>query len=525
MTSAAPARDVAQQAGHRLARIWSAWALRRVARAPIQRMSLAVQYLLASLVVLLCALLILGVWVGNQIEAAVLSRTGAIAALYVGSAVAPFVQGIAREPRLYESELTGLDHLLSDTPLGERTVEFRVWSSEKTILYSADRSLIGQRLNPDTGYDEALAGGVTAELSDLPLAEHRDLRGWASQLLEVYAPVREDARGRVIGVIEFYQLPDELQDEIAAARQRSWAVVAAITLVTYLLLAGIVKRGSDTIARQQRTVQQQLSDQRQLAEDKARLYQEAQDALRVRGEFLSVASHELRTPVTALLAYTQLMRSRLKRGRLSRAEFGEVLDEVLKQSDRLARLGSQLLDTSRLEAGKLEIKREPTDVAKLVRATVETMTRERVIALEAPTELRAVVDPVRLEQLLGNLLDNALKFSSDDSPLEVKLDEARPGWLRLSVRDHGIGVPVEHRPRIFERFYQAHAGQHIAGVAGMGLGLYIGQQIVEMHGGQISAEFPASGGTCITVLLPTAEASDAHAGGGVPETQAARATV
>jgi signal transduction histidine kinase len=485
---------------------WFASALKKlVARARQRRMSLASQFLVANLAVLIAGMLFLGAWVGGEIEAAVLKRTGAIAALYVGSTVAPFVQRLAREPWLDEADLTALDHLLSDTPLTERIVEFRVWSVDEIILYSADRSLIGQHLSPDDGFDEALNGDVTAEMSDLQLAEHRDLRGRSQRLLEVYAPVREDVRGRVIGVIEFYQLPDELMDEVASARQRSWAVVAAITLATYLLLAGIVKRGSDTIARQQRAAQRQLSDLRQLADDNAQLYGEAQRAIRLRDDFLSVASHELKTPVTALLAFTQLMRSRLRRGKLPQSEFEDVLEEVQRQSNRLGRLGSRLLDTSRIDANELVLQREPTDVVELVCAAIRAQVGNHPVSLGAPEELIAVVDPVRLEQVVTNLLDNALKFSPNGGPIEVQLTAPEPGLLRLAVRDHGIGVPVEHRPHIFERFYQAHAGQHFSGAAGLGLGLYISQQIAEMHGGNITAEFPRGGGTRVIVTVPASD--------------------
>jgi signal transduction histidine kinase len=103
---------------------------------------------------------------------------------------------------------------------------------------------------------------------------------------------------------------------------------------------------------------------------------------------------------------------------------------------------------------------------------------------------------------VANLLENAIKFSPPGSPVEVELREAGPGEMRLSVRDHGVGVAAEHRPHIFERFYQAHPEQHTAGGVSLGLGLYICRRIVELHGGAIRAEFPADGGTRVLVRLP-----------------------
>jgi signal transduction histidine kinase len=112
-----------------------------------------------------------------------------------------------------------------------------------------------------------------------------------------------------------------------------------------------------------------------------------------------------------------------------------------------------------------------------------------------------MLDPLRIEQVLTNLLDNAIKYSPDGGQIHISLSREADN-VRLSVRDHGVGVPVEHRGHIFDRFYQAHAGGPLTSMAGMGLGLYISRQIVELHGGSIDAEFPDDGGTRLVVSLP-----------------------
>jgi signal transduction histidine kinase len=124
------------------------------------------------------------------------------------------------------------------------------------------------------------------------------------------------------------------------------------------------------------------------------------------------------------------------------------------------------------------------------------------LSLRAEPDLWGLVDPVYFEQVLTNLVDNAIKYSPDGGGIEVDLRHVDPRRVRLSVRDHGIGIPPEHRARIFDRFYQAHAGQHFAGVAGMGLGLYISRRIVELHGGTITLESPVDGGVLVAVTLP-----------------------
>jgi two-component system sensor histidine kinase KdpD len=118
----------------------------------------------------------------------------------------------------------------------------------------------------------------------------------------------------------------------------------------------------------------------------------------------------------------------------------------------------------------------------------------------------AMVDGLRLEQVVTNLVDNAIKYSPEGSPVEVSLDLATPETAEIAVRDHGGGIPTDRRAAIFQRYYRAHADTY---QSGLGLGLYISRQIVELHGGTISAEFPDDGGSRFVVrlplVLPTAE--------------------
>ena len=234
-----------------------------------------------------------------------------------------------------------------------------------------------------------------------------------------------------------------------------------------------------------------------------RARREIEDALRLRDEFLSIASHELKTPVTALQGQAQLVMRRFRRtGEMDPQRVAQALQAITGQAHKLSRLIAQLLDISRLEAGKFAIEPEPTDLADLVRqvvADVRRLAHERPVSLQAPSRLPMVVDPLRVEQVLTNLLNNALKYSREDSPIEVAVRACRDGWAELSVRDFGIGIPVDKRGRIFERFYQAHGDGHRSG---LGLGLYISRQIVSLHGGEIGAEFPPDGGTRFVVRLP-----------------------
>jgi PAS domain S-box-containing protein len=249
-----------------------------------------------------------------------------------------------------------------------------------------------------------------------------------------------------------------------------------------------------------------------LAVENAQLYAEAQtaihtaeEAVRAREEFLSVAAHELKTPVTSLRGFAQLTLRALQQDReLDRDRLHHALTVVNQQSDKLRRLVAQLLDVSRIQSGRLQLELEPVDLSSLVSDVAMSMQHQsqyHELRVNIPGEQPIRIDPLRLEQVLTNLLDNAIKYSPQGGAIDVDVSSPDPEHVRVSVRDRGPGIRSEHRAHIFERFYQAGAaGEH---AAGMGLGLYISREIVEMHGGSIEAEFPPDGGARFVITLPT----------------------
>ncbi|MBI4493700.1 MAG: PAS domain S-box protein [Chloroflexi bacterium] len=265
------------------------------------------------------------------------------------------------------------------------------------------------------------------------------------------------------------------------------------------------------------TVIRDITQRRRAEEERAQLIREqaaraeAEAALRTRDEFLSVAAHELKTPVTSLRGFAQLVLRQLdKAGAIDPERVRRSLRAIVQQSDKLSRLVGQLLDLSRIEAGKLALEPELVDLVPLVAgaaAVARATTSSHTVRVRAPAQVLALVDPLRLEQVLTNLLDNAIKFSPEGGQVEVEVAQPGATTVYLAVRDHGVGIPSEHRARIFDRFYQAHAGDYRAG---MGLGLYISRQIVELHGGELVAEFPPDGGTCFVVYLPTGQGAQSR---------------
>jgi signal transduction histidine kinase len=259
----------------------------------------------------------------------------------------------------------------------------------------------------------------------------------------------------------------------------------------------------------------ELAGRAALAVDNARLYREARNAVQVRDEFLSVAAHELKTPITTLLGFSQVLLGQLNRdGVLDERTVGRAVRAVEHGSMRMSRLVSQILDISRLDGGRLVLDRQVTDLAALVHGIATAMqstTRRHVLVVRTPERVPALVDALRLEQVVTNLLDNAIKYSPTGGPILVELAQPSRGVARLAVADRGVGIQPERRQHIFDRFYQGHEGDH---VSGMGLGLYISRQIVELHGGSIEPEFPSDGGTRFVVELPIGLADVVADGGG-----------
>jgi signal transduction histidine kinase len=229
----------------------------------------------------------------------------------------------------------------------------------------------------------------------------------------------------------------------------------------------------------------------------------AEAAIQARDEFLSVAAHELKTPLTSLRASAQILARRLAKGLIEApAWLTDGLRTIDQQSERLTRLLAQLLDISRLDQSKIVVDREETDLAGLAQQLVtgfRARSGRHAITLRAEPGLVAEVDRLGIEQVLSNLLDNALKYSPEGGQIEVEIGRTPDDQVRLVVRDHGLGIAPEKRTEIFERFYQAHAEEHRSG---LGLGLYITRQIVTQHDGSITAEFPEDGGTRFTVQVP-----------------------
>jgi signal transduction histidine kinase len=242
----------------------------------------------------------------------------------------------------------------------------------------------------------------------------------------------------------------------------------------------------------------ELARRAALAFDNARLYKRAHEAIALRDEFLSIASHELNTPLTPLKMHLEALRRR----NLAPERVEEGLDAALRQVTRLSRLVAEMLDVSEIGEEKLGLRAERFDLAALLDEIVSRMGEQAKRAgsrLEVKAERPCFGswDRARIDQVIAHLLSNALKFGAGQ-PIDVTLtgDERS---VRLVVHDRGMGIPAEAQRRIFERFGRATSMRHYGG---FGLGLWIVRRVVDESGGKVSVESEPERGTTFTVVLP-----------------------
>ncbi len=231
-------------------------------------------------------------------------------------------------------------------------------------------------------------------------------------------------------------------------------------------------------------------------------------AEQLKDEFLSIAAHELRTPLAVLKGFVQTLLVQTARGKGQElVEWQlEALQNIDQATARLVELTEDLLDVTRLQAGRLAVQVDPTDLVALTRRVVTRLqmtTARHTLSLVTPLEhLVAQVDPRRMEQVLSNLIGNAIKYSPAGGSIEVTIGEEEQAHAALlCVSDHGIGIPAQQHLLVFGRFARADNARAY-GIGGTGLGLYLCRELVERHGGRVWFESVEGQGSTFFVALP-----------------------
>jgi signal transduction histidine kinase len=443
--------------------------------------SLARRFLIASLIVLLLGGVTIGLWVGDQLKRGIIDRTASITALYVQSFIEPHLESMAWGRWLNDESKAELDALLANTSFGEKIVALKVWRPDGVIIYSPDRSLIGQQFPIDDELESALGGTVVAHMSNLDAVENVNERAAGfDHLVEMYLPVRERGGDRIIAVAEFYQLPNEIDQEVAGAQLRSWLVVAGAILLTYLLLYGIVRQGSDTIVRQQHALQTQVTELSNLLDQneqlRGRIRTAAERTTTLSERNLRRISSDLHDGPGQMLALAMLRLERLQARPTAEAEF----------DDLKSALTDALRDMRAIAAGLRLPELEVISTADTVRRVVDDHVRRSgtqvALKLDEPIPDAPLPTKIALFRALQELLSNSTRHGAGQG---VAVDVwAAGGWLHARVSDRGPGFD----------------GQRV-GEAGH-LGLAGIREQAELLGGSFEVTQRDGGGATVTVSWP-----------------------
>ena len=302
----------------------------------------------------------------------------------------------------------------------------------------------------------------------------------------------------------------------AADRQQGLLSLGLLSYLTVPLTARSRRLGALSIATTAASGRRLGADDLLLAEDLARrialaidnatLFTETQSALRARDQFLSIAAHELRTPVAGIKGYAQMLMRAQQRGTLTAERLVRSLETINAATDRLTLLTSDLLDVSRIRLGQLPLRPSELDLAATVREIArrfDETSREdvRIVVDIAEGDYRVNADADRIDQVLTNLFENAAKYAPDSHRIDLSM-RIDGDNVEIAVHDYGIGLPPDGLEAIFEPFERASNALE-RGFPGLGLGLYISRGIIERHGGRIVAESDGENtGTTFTVTIP-----------------------
>ncbi|MDQ2809649.1 MAG: ATP-binding protein [Chloroflexota bacterium] len=343
---------------------------------------------------------------------------------------------------------------------------------------------------------------------------------WLRRMREQYPPDRHAAgglmralqtgQGQALFTVTEAMLVAEAQDAAELAFLHDYGTRSIIWVPLHargrslgvLTLAHTASGRTYTVA--DLTVAEEIARQAGQALDNAALYQDAQAAIRTRDQFLLLASHELKTPLTTLLAGMQLIARRQERAGLLTAADRRTWTLVQGQVTRLNRLILALLDLSRIQTGQLQLEQAPLDLTVLTQRLVEEaqpgLEQHTMHYSGPPAAVMLLGDELRLEQAVQNLLTNAVKYSPAGGDITVQITVTAEQAC-LTVQDSGIGIPSTALPDLFTRFYRA-ANASDAQIAGLGIGLYVVKEIVTLHGGTVAVTSTEGQGSRFTLCFP-----------------------
>jgi signal transduction histidine kinase len=464
--------------------------LKARAQSLVSRLTWAHRFMLASLMILVAGMLGIGWWVCQAIQAGVVQQTATNVALFVTGWVQPNLQELANGAAITPEHQASLAHLMDDTSLGQHITAVKVWDTHGRVVYATDAASIGKVFPVDGNLMHALHGWVAADINTLDQPENQFDRDRGQRRLETYSPVRLTGTSQVIGVVEFYQTVDGLDKNLAVVQRNTWLVVGLATGAMLLLLAGFVRRASDTIQHQQAVLSNQVARLKELLAQNDELHERVRRAARrttaLNERFLRRISAELHDGPAQDLGLALLRLDHLEpqtEPSLSRPAASAWPDFRLVQSS----LRHALEEIRAISAGmgmpELENLTPAQAVSRAVRAHERRTNSQVTLKLDGlPGQLTLPVK-ITLYRLIQEALSNAYRHGGGAGQ-EVRID-CQAGQLRLVVSDRGPG---------FEAAFQGERDEHL-GLVGM-------RERVESLGGTFRIESKRGQGTRVIAQLP-----------------------
>lgn len=470
---------------------------RLIPRVPVGRTSLVGKFAILSLIPTALLGLILAENLRSQIRGRALENATQAAQLVARLGIQPLLSPADLDKGLSRPRLEAVDAALRTNLLGREVAAVRIWGPDTKVIYSDDQSIIGRTFPKNEELNEALKGKLASELFDGARAEQKvDPTFKAFQrygdLLEVYVPLVFPRDAEPAGAFEIYLPYRPIAAAIDRDAKRLYLLIAVGLVLLYVLLLPIAYRTGRVLSDQAVKLKRLLSTEQETV-------RRLQELDRMKSEFVSTASHEMRTPLTTIIGVAKSLRQpQFATDDALREEF---LARLEGQGDRLLRLVDQLLQTARLEGRKAEPQIESFDFNTLAQEAAGRIDPgEMTVEVDLPENLpRMVSDRAMVGQILANLLSNAEKYSPPKSVCRISAE----GWaegIRFNVEDRGVGMTAPQLDRIFEPFWQADSST-TRERGGVGLGLYLVKLLVAALGGEISVESHGGRGSRFTVTL------------------------
>jgi signal transduction histidine kinase len=437
----------------------------------------------------------LGIGLGDVVSAGVqqqhLADADRNADILAQAGIQPLLVPADLNGGLSSARLDELDNSLRGVAFGKVVARLKVWNRQNVVVYSDNRNLIDRAFPADDQLDRALAGQTASEISFANSSENRG-DNLSGKFLSVYVPIYFTGDTQhPAGAFELYLPWAPVAAQIDHESQHLYFLLAIGLLLLYLSMLPVLLV-ADRWRRRLTASLDSVDEERLRGEETARVSE-------LKSTFLASMSHEMRTPLNAVLGYTQLLRT---------PGFGPLTarqDKYVQNIDRAGRhllaLTNDVLDLSKVEAGKMELEMTDVELAVVVREAEEILrplsdAKSLKLTIE-PLGQWVKADRLRLTQVLVNLLSNAIKFTPEDGSVRVSARRAGT-WILVDVSDNGRGVPLEDQTAIFERYAQG------AGVRseGTGLGLPLSRRLVELMGGELILHASTPGGSTFRIRIP-----------------------